>query len=360
MKSKKHTDSSFYWRELLVKKKHTGPLKTDMRKVMYGMLVSCLVVSCQNELYFYDSDRNPVISTRALIDGTEPIANGIFVDSPIVNLQAGVESSIKGSFTGVGHVLVNIENVLPEYNLSISPVTVLTTPFEISVKWTAAGAPATGFTVPVRLIPTGVGDDVVVYLVYDPTATPVNPMGKISITPAGIIPDGGGIYSCTFDGATYTGDVYFRAKKGSDIYVGDRGTVTSSLTVAIPEATDDSNVIFQYSLNNVEWVDIESRTQLYETLGVGVLLLENSKGGDIPVGGTKVTQKFNGTFSSSIMVQARVNDKVIATGTGNVVNSVELQIPANDTGASRTIAFGYSKNGGKTWKGLTFIKQLGN
>lgn len=83
------------------------------------------------------------------------------------------------------------------------------------------------------------------------------------VSPTGIIPAKGGVYTCSAEG-TYPGVVYFRAITANDEILDDQeNRISFQFSLNIPEnkESDQRNVIFQYSRDNVEWFDLETRIQ---------------------------------------------------------------------------------------------------
>ena len=161
------------------------------------------------------------------------------------------------------------------------------------------------------------------------------------------IPTGGGSYNVTLTGHLPS-SVSIRALSGSSVLVS--GTVTRSgtaVSLAVPanQSFDARTVTFEYNLNGT-WTKIgDSRTQA----GYSVTAATHTAPATIPTGGGSYNVTLTGVLpAAGVDVRAQsggtalVAGKVTASGT-----AVSLTVPANATGADRTVTFEYNWNG--TW-----------
>ena len=160
------------------------------------------------------------------------------------------------------------------------------------------------------------------------------------------IPTGGGSYNVTLTGHLPS-SVSIRALSGSSVLVS--GTVTRSgtaVSLAVPanQSFDARTVTFEYQWNGT-WTKIGDRTQQ----GYNVSNATHNAPVSIPTGGGSYNVTLTGVLpAAGVDVRAQsggtalVAGKVTASGT-----AVSLTVPANATGADRTVTFEYNWNG--TW-----------
>ncbi len=161
------------------------------------------------------------------------------------------------------------------------------------------------------------------------------------------IPGQGGSYNVTLTGYLPS-SVSIRAQSGGTAIVS--GTVAKSgtaVSLAVPanQSFDARTVTFEYNLNGT-WTKIgDSRTQA----GYSVTAATHTAPATIPTGGGSYNVTLTGVLpAAGVDVRAQsggtalVAGKVTASGT-----AVSLTVPANATGADRTVTFEYNWNG--TW-----------
>lgn len=164
------------------------------------------------------------------------------------------------------------------------------------------------------------------------------------VTPAGDIPDAGGKYSATF--YNYAGDVFFRAVSGKGRLLAHESFKVAAGGIAqpsliIPESTSraDNMVIFQFSTDDANWTDIETRTQIVETFASGSF---NDMPMTIPVTGGTYHYSSTGTLSAVLTIVAKDDDgNVLVESKGKAGTPIPVVIPANKAGRARSIFFWY-------------------
>ena len=172
-------------------------------------------------------------------------------------------------------------------------------------------------------------------------------MSSATVTPAGDIPAEGKTYSLTLTGTIPSAGVEVRAQSGGTALV--TGKVTASgtaveLVVPANAGYSSRTVTFEYQWNGT-WTKIDDRTQA----GYSVTAATHTAPATIPTGGGSYSVTLTGVLpADGVQVRAQsggtalVTGKVTASGT-----AVSLAVPANATGADRTVTFEYNWNG--TW-----------
>lgn len=167
------------------------------------------------------------------------------------------------------------------------------------------------------------------------------------VLPSGSIPAEGGGYSCIFSGS-YTGKVFLRATvEGIDsVYIGE-GNCPGAASVKIPAYTGDGErkVIFDYSVDEVDWSYVDERMQYAQTIKFTPISPE----GVIPATGGAYRSTFSGTYTGQITFRARLVDGTVLDSKRKILDLFELNIPANPVETEREIIFEYSRNGTDGW-----------
>lgn len=172
------------------------------------------------------------------------------------------------------------------------------------------------------------------------TQLPKPNITSASVSPAGNIPYGGGVYTVTLSGVLPSGGVQVRAITNTVLASGVVTGSGSACTLTIPANTTVSNrtVTFQYLLNGT-WTRIDSRTQLPTPQ---ITKATVSPEGNIAAEGQTMTVTLWGAFpDGGVPIRARVGTTVIAS---NVVTASGvakgLSIPKSE-GKARDITFEY-------------------
>lgn len=166
------------------------------------------------------------------------------------------------------------------------------------------------------------------------------------VTPEDVIPDAGGDYSTTF--FNYAGEVFFRAVSGkgrllahTSITVAAGGSTKATLLIPEARSLSDNMVIFQFSTDDANWTDIETRRQIVETFASGSF---NDMPMTIPASGGTYHYSTTGTLSAVLTVVAKdENNVVLVESKGKAGTPIPVVIPANKTGRSRSIFFWYMR-----------------
>ena len=175
-------------------------------------------------------------------------------------------------------------------------------------------------------------------------------VSSAEVVPAGDIPVEGDTYSVTLTGLLSIRGTDVRARiEGEEepLAEGKATTSGSAVELAVPanEGYDVRTVVFEYRMNGT-WTQIgDSRSQA----GYSVSNATHNAPATIPTGGGTYSVTLTGILpASGVDVRATsggtalVTGKVTASGT-----AVSLAVPANTTGADRTVTFEYLWNG--TW-----------
>ena len=175
-------------------------------------------------------------------------------------------------------------------------------------------------------------------------------VSSAEVVPAGDIPVEGDTYSVTLTGLLSIRGTDVRARiEGEEepLAEGKATTSGSAVELAVPanEGYDVRTVVFEYRINGT-WTQIgDSRSQA----GYSVSNATHNAPATIPTGGGTYSVTLTGILpASGVDVRATsggtalVTGKVTASGT-----AVSLAVPANTTGADRTVTFEYQWNG--TW-----------
>ena len=175
-------------------------------------------------------------------------------------------------------------------------------------------------------------------------------VSSAEVVPAGDIPVEGDTYSVTLTGLLSIRGTDVRARiEGEEepLAEGKATTSGSAVELAVPanEGYDVRTVVFEYRINGT-WTQIgDSRSQA----GYSVSNATHNAPATIPTGGGTYSVTLTGILpASGVDVRATsggtalVTGKVTASGT-----AVSLAVPANTTGADRTVTFEYMWNG--TW-----------
>lgn len=167
-----------------------------------------------------------------------------------------------------------------------------------------------------------------------------------AITPAGDIPDGGGIYSTIF--SNYEGTVEFRAvrengKELANTSVEVTAAISKQASLEIPEAMSvrDNKVIFQYRINGGEWTTMETRKQVFETFTSGSI---EGLPGVIPKSGGTYYYGSGGTLSARLTIFVKDDISILYQNSGAVGDKIRVNIPANTTGKPRELFFWYERS----------------
>ena len=172
-------------------------------------------------------------------------------------------------------------------------------------------------------------------------------MSSATVTPAGDIPAEGKTYSLTLTGTIPSAGVEVRAQSGGTALA--TGKVTASGTaveLAVPANASYSSrtVTFEYLWNGT-WTKIGDRTQA----GYSVTAATHTAPATIPTGGGSYSVTLTGVLpADGVQVRAQSGGTALVTGTVTKSGTaVSLAVPANATGADRTVTFEYNWNG--TW-----------
>lgn len=162
-----------------------------------------------------------------------------------------------------------------------------------------------------------------------------------TVSPAGNIPYGGGVYTVTLSGILPSGGVQVRAITNTVLASGVVTGSGSTCTLTIPANTTVSNrtVTFQYLLNGT-WTRIDGRTQLPSPQ---ITKAAVSPEGDISGAGQTMKVTLWGAFpTGGVDIQATTGGERIASGHTNTSGSgVTLTVSANPKGVDRQIIFEY-------------------
>ena len=162
-----------------------------------------------------------------------------------------------------------------------------------------------------------------------------------SVSPAGNIPYGGGVYTVTLSGDLPSGGVQVRALTNTVLASGVVTGSGSACALTIPANTTASNrtVTFQYLLNGT-WTRIDGRTQLPSPQ---ITKAAVSPEGDISGAGQTMKVTLWGAFpTGGVDIQATTGGERIASGHTNTSGSgVTLTVSANPKGVDRQIIFEY-------------------
>lgn len=177
------------------------------------------------------------------------------------------------------------------------------------------------------------------------------------VTPEGDIPGAGGSYVVTLNGA-WEEFVKVRAWDGSKSLV--NVTVLTpgvgiNFTVPANESFDSRTVTFQYQWGD-DWIRIgEPCTQ---ASGASISSATVTPAGDIPAEGKTYSLTLTGSIpSAGVEVRAQSGGKDLVKGKVSAsVTALELTVPANATGADRTVIFEYLFYG--TWREVETRTQL--
>jgi len=168
-----------------------------------------------------------------------------------------------------------------------------------------------------------------------------------SVSPAGNIPYGGGVYTVTLSGDLPSGGVQVRALTNTVLASGVVTGSGSACALRIPANTTASHrtVTFQYLLNGT-WTSIDHRTQLPTPQ---ITKATVTPAGDIPIAGGTYTVTLYGWGGHKIRAISGGTVLAIKNDYADVGNySASLTIPANDSmWQPRGVTFQYEDNG--TW-----------
>lgn len=189
------------------------------------------------------------------------------------------------------------------------------------------------------------------------TQLPTPQITSSTVSPSGDIPYTGGTYTVTLNGALPAEGVEIRATSGGTTLgtgLATKAGTGATLTVPVNSGSTSREVVFEYKWNGV-WTMVDSRMQ-WPTPTVGSATV--SPAGNIPGEGGSYTVTINGVMpQGGIPVRAYAGSSVIASGTVTTSGSgVTLNVPANSSGANRTVAFQYQWNG--TWTNIENRTQL--
>lgn len=180
-----------------------------------------------------------------------------------------------------------------------------------------------------------------------------------TVSPAGNIPYGGGVYTVTLSGVLPSGGVQVRAITNTVLASGVVTGSGSTCTLTIPANTTVSNrtVTFQYLWNGT-WTRIDGRTQLpTPQITKAALSPEGIISG---VGEDMYITLWGAIPMNGVNIRARVGTTVVAsnvvTGTGKQ-NAKVLSIPENE-GKARDITFEYQFD--NRWINIETRQQRGN
>ena len=187
------------------------------------------------------------------------------------------------------------------------------------------------------------------------TQLPKPNISSASVSPAGNIPCGGGVYTVTLSGVLPSGGVQVHAITNTVLASGVVTGSGSACTLTIPANTTVSNrtVTFQYLWNGT-WTRIDGRTQLPTPQ---ITKATVTPAGDIPLaGGTYKVTLWGAIPMTGVNIRARVETTVIDS---NVVTASGvakgLSIPINE-GKARDITFEYQFDNNR-WINIETRKQ---
>ena len=171
-------------------------------------------------------------------------------------------------------------------------------------------------------------------------SAPVYTVSEASVTPAGDIPAEGKAVSLTLTGDLPSAGVEVRAQSGGTALV--TGKVTASgtaVSLAVPanRSFDSRTVTFEYNLNGM-WTPIgDSRSQA----GYSVSDATHTAPATIPGPGATYSVTLTGVLpADGVEVRAQSGGTVLVTGKVTASGTaVSLTVPANATGADRTVTF---------------------
>lgn len=174
------------------------------------------------------------------------------------------------------------------------------------------------------------------------TQLPKPNITSASVSPAGNIPYGGGVYTVTLSGVLPSGGVQVRAITNtvlaSSVVTGSGSGSACTLTIPANTTVSNRTVTFQYLFNGT-WTTIDGRTQLPTPQ---ITKATVTPAGDIPMaGGTYKVTLWGAIPMTGVNIRARVETTVIDS---NVVTASGvakgLSIPINE-GKARDITFEY-------------------
>ena len=176
------------------------------------------------------------------------------------------------------------------------------------------------------------------------TQLPTPNITSASVSPAGNIPYGGGVYTVTLSGVLPSGGVQVRAITNTVLASGVVTGSGSACALTIPANTTASNrtVTFQYLLNGT-WTKIDGRTQLPTPQ---ITKATVTPAGDIPAAGGTYTVTLYGWGGHKIRAISGSTELVVKNDYEEVANySASIVIPANTSTSTRTVTFQYSNAG---------------
>ena len=194
-------------------------------------------------------------------------------------------------------------------------------------------------------------------LIENRTQLPTPRITSTSVSPSGDIPYTGGTYTVTLNGVLPAEGVEIRAASGGTTLgtgLATKAGTGATLTVPANSGSTSREVVFEYKWNGV-WTMVDSRTQ-WPTPTVSSATV--SPAGNIPGEGGSYTVTISGVMpQGGIPVRAYAGSSAIASGTVTASGSgVTLNVPANSSGANRTVSFQYQWNG--TWTNIENRTQL--
>lgn len=190
------------------------------------------------------------------------------------------------------------------------------------------------------------------------TQLPKPNITSASVSPAGNIPYGGGVYTVTLSGVLPSGGVQVRALANtvlaSSVVTGSGSGSACTLTIPANTTVSNRTVTFQYLFNGT-WTTIDGRTQLPTPQ---ITKATVTPAGDIPLaGGTYKVTLWGAIPMTGVNIRARVETTVIDS---NVVTASGvakgLSIPINE-GKARDITFEYQSD--NRWINIETRKQSG-
>ena len=189
------------------------------------------------------------------------------------------------------------------------------------------------------------------------TQLPTPRITSTSVSPSGDIPYTGGTYTVTLNGVLPAEGVEIRATSGGTTLgtgLATKAGTGATLTVPANSGSTSRNVVFEYKWNGV-WTVMDDRTQWPTPKFTSATV---SPAGNIPGEGGGYTVTINGVLpQGGVPVRAYAGSSAIASGTVTASGSgVTLNVPANSSGANRTVAFQYQWNG--TWTNIENRTQL--
>lgn len=172
-----------------------------------------------------------------------------------------------------------------------------------------------------------------------------------SVSPTGNIAQTGGTYTVTLTGQMPSSGLQARAIiSGTSTVVGTAVNISggkASVTVGSNNAYTARTVVFQYLWNGT-WTNVTSGSRTQN--GYSVTSATNCS--SLTAAGGAYTITLTGSMPSSVPVRIYNGSTALASGTATKSGTaVTLTVPANWTGASRTISFQYQWNG--TWTTVT-------